>query len=64
MSEYIRFIIFFFLGIWENIINFIFSLIRVYPAIDIQFKYWGWTMDNSKKKFLNKLKKTDGKNIS
>jgi hypothetical protein len=41
-----------------------FSLIRVYPAIDIQFKYWGWTMEKSKKKFLNKLKKTDGKNIS
>jgi len=64
MFEYLRFIIFFFLGILENIINFMFSIIRVYPALDIQFKYWDFTMDSSKKRFLTKLKKRDGKNIS
>ncbi len=63
MFQYKRHLIFFFLGIWENIINFMFSIAGVYPGLDFQFKYWNSTMDKSKKDFLNKLKK-DGKDIS
>jgi hypothetical protein len=63
MPDYIRFIIFFFLGIIENLINFIFSIIHIYPRVDIQYLFWNATNKAAKKKFLNKLKK-HGKNIS
>jgi hypothetical protein len=63
MFQYKRHIIFFFLGIWENLINFMFSLFRIYPQLDFQFKYWNLTMEESKKRFLNNLK-SDGKDIS
>jgi len=63
MPDYIRFIIFFFLGIIENLINFIFSIIHIYPKVDIQYIFWNYANNTLKKSFLNKLK-TNGKNIS
>lgn len=64
MFQYKRHLIFFFLGIWENIINFMFSLAGIYPGYDFQFKYWTKTAEEAKKRFLDKLKDKDGKDIS
>jgi len=63
MGGYFRFIIFFFLGIIENLINFLFSIIHIYPRVDIQFPFLQYSNKNAKKSFLNKLK-NNGKDIS
>jgi hypothetical protein len=62
MFEYRRHLIFFFLGIIENIINFMFSVFHIYPKVDFQFKYWESTSKTAKKNFLNKIK--NGKDVS
>lgn len=62
MFEYRRHLIFFFLGIIENLINFTCSIIHIYPKVDFQFRYWESTSNIAKKRFLNKIK--NGKDVS
>jgi hypothetical protein len=56
MRDYFRYLSFFFLGISENLINFICSVVHYYPAFDIQYKFWSKTSGHSKRKFLAKIK--------
>jgi hypothetical protein len=56
--KYSRYVIFFFLGIVENTINFVFSLFNMYPMVDLQYKYWDSALKNaSMKSFMGSIKK-------
>jgi len=57
LFEWWRHVIFFFLGIIENLINFACALVHIYPRLDIQLPYWSSTLDRAKSRYLKRLKK-------
>jgi hypothetical protein len=60
--SYFRYIIYFLLGIIENTINFLFSIIHIYPKVDITYYFWDATNNWTKQRFLDSIK--NGKDVS
>tara|TARA_R110000868_G_scaffold13711_1_gene63537 strand:- start:12556 stop:12738 length:183 start_codon:yes stop_codon:yes gene_type:complete len=54
--EWRRHLVFFFLGIIENLVNFLGAFFHIYIKADFQFKYWESTKNKAKKNFLSKIK--------
>lgn len=61
MFEYLRLMIFFFLGIIENLINFSASVFHFYPRLDLQFRYFDATRGRAAVRWIQELK--NGKDI-